>query len=136
MPYKSARAMSKHTMEQRLPGEKINKVDLHEGLFLSCVLFLDQSRPDTALYTELDGDQPVVFYYVDPGYAMERFAEKTKLKINCIINMSERSHGRILECVPLDVYMIASLFKRFKKLLEMQFHCATSILQIRQDVGT
>jgi hypothetical protein len=28
----------------------------------------------------LDGDQPVLFYYIDPAYAMERFAGKTKFR--------------------------------------------------------
>ena len=32
------------------------------------------------LYADLDGDQPVLFYYIDPGYAMERFAGKTKFR--------------------------------------------------------
>ncbi len=27
-----------------------------------------------------DGDQPVVFYYIDPGHALERHADKLKLK--------------------------------------------------------
>jgi hypothetical protein len=30
--------------------------------------------------TELDGDQPVVFYYIDPGHALERHAGKLKFK--------------------------------------------------------
>ena len=30
--------------------------------------------------TELDGDQPVVFYYIDPGHAMERHAGKSKFR--------------------------------------------------------
>jgi hypothetical protein len=28
----------------------------------------------------LDGDQPVLLYYIDPGYAMEQFAGKTKCR--------------------------------------------------------
>ena len=27
---------------------------------------------------DMDGDQPVVFYYIDPGYALERHAGKSK----------------------------------------------------------
>jgi hypothetical protein len=30
--------------------------------------------------TALDGDQPVVFYYIDPGYALERHAGKVKFR--------------------------------------------------------
>ena len=29
---------------------------------------------------EMDGDQPVMFYYIDPGYALERHAGKAKFK--------------------------------------------------------
>jgi hypothetical protein len=29
---------------------------------------------------ELDGDQPVLFYYVDPGHALERHAGKSKFR--------------------------------------------------------
>ncbi len=29
---------------------------------------------------DMDGDQPVVFYYIDPGYALERHAGKSKFK--------------------------------------------------------
>ncbi len=31
-------------------------------------------------FTELDGDQPVFLYYIDPGYALERHAGKLKFK--------------------------------------------------------
>lgn len=46
------------------------------------MLSLDPSTADTALllYAEADGDQPVVFYYIDPGFAMERLAGKTKFR--------------------------------------------------------
>ncbi len=30
--------------------------------------------------TDFDGEQPVVFYYIDPGHALERHAGKSKLK--------------------------------------------------------
>jgi hypothetical protein len=30
--------------------------------------------------TDLDGDQPVVFYYIDPGHALERHAGKLKFR--------------------------------------------------------
>ena len=32
------------------------------------------------LLLEMDGDQPVMFYYIDPGYALERHAGKAKFK--------------------------------------------------------
>ena len=32
------------------------------------------------LFTELDGDQSVLFYYVDPGHALERHAGKSKFR--------------------------------------------------------
>jgi hypothetical protein len=31
-------------------------------------------------FADMDGDQPVVFYYIDPGYALERHAGKSKFK--------------------------------------------------------
>jgi hypothetical protein len=31
-------------------------------------------------FTALDGDQPVVFYYIDPGHALERHACKSKFR--------------------------------------------------------
>eukprot|EP00291_Cryptomonas_curvata_P014617 CAMPEP_0172155152 /NCGR_PEP_ID=MMETSP1050-20130122/2459_1 /TAXON_ID=233186 /ORGANISM="Cryptomonas curvata, Strain CCAP979/52" /LENGTH=112 /DNA_ID=CAMNT_0012824003 /DNA_START=662 /DNA_END=997 /DNA_ORIENTATION=+ len=51
--------MSDRLLKQMLPDEKMHKVDLHE---------------------ELDGDQAVVFYYVDPGHALERHAGKSKFR--------------------------------------------------------
>ena len=64
--YKTSRAMSNHIMKTMLPGEKINKVDLQEGLvFIMSFPWTNQLLIlHLLLYTELDGDQTVGFYYI------------------------------------------------------------------------
>ena len=77
--------MSDRLMKQMMPDEKIHKIDLHEGVFIYsifnnfffhyCVFIVY-----LLLLTELDGDQSVLFYYVDPGHALERHAGKSKFR--------------------------------------------------------
>jgi hypothetical protein len=49
----------------------------------------------------MDGDQPVDFYWIDPGLALEQHAGKSNfnyqnLETNSIISMNKRSHGSVL----------------------------------------
>jgi hypothetical protein len=43
---------------------------------------------------ELDGDQPVVFYYIDPCYAMERHAAKAKTQSLNIWESPQTLHSK------------------------------------------
>ena len=63
------RTMSDRLLKQILPDEKIHKVDLHEGICNNQFEnnYLVQKKIGVA---ELDGDQAVMFYYVDPGHTL------------------------------------------------------------------
>ena len=77
------RTMSDRLLKQILPDEKIHKVDLHEGIcnvqcetnyLVHCLL------KEIYGVAELDGNQAVLFYYVDPGHALERHVGKSKFR--------------------------------------------------------
>ena len=55
--------------------------------------------------TELDGDQLVDFYWVDPLLSAERIVAKSKYAGKLSFNLSQRSHGTGLEFEHLVVSM-------------------------------
>ncbi len=83
-------------------------------------------------FADLDGNQPVVFYYVDPGYALERHAGKAKFK-NKFYYQYEReeswTHPGVRDFGRVNGIL---LFKAFKNFLAMLFHCAMSFMQTNQ----
>jgi hypothetical protein len=85
------------------------------------------------LVAELDGDQPVVFHYIDPCFAMERHAGKAKFKSKFYFQHEPedswtgpgvRAFGRVNG---------GTAFQGFQILAGNAIQCVTSFLQTRQD---
>ncbi len=87
---------------------------------------------DLMVVTDSDGNQPVMFYYIHPGHALELHAGKSKFRNNFIISMNARSPGPILVFAFLDALMTVLPFKDFNILLAMLSHCITCFMPTRQ----
>ena len=73
--------MSKRIVEAMLPDlqGKVNKASLHEGMNILYIYdIFCISEFTTPFMTELDGDQLVDFYWVDPLLSAERIVAKSK----------------------------------------------------------
>ncbi len=94
--------MSDRLIKQMMPDEIVHKVDLHEGINshtrFKLKILLDIMPMNLIVLTELDGDQSVLFYCVDPGHALERHAGKAKFK-NKFYFQYEREESWTRPCV-------------------------------------
>jgi hypothetical protein len=130
--------MANHILKDILPGEKIIKVNLHEGSlpdleFPTRWILSVQDYLDYFLEPELDGDQPVVFYYIDPCYAMERHAGKAKFKNKFYFQYEREDSWTRPGVSAFGRLNGGTSFQGFKSELVMQFQFVTSFLLTKQD---
>jgi hypothetical protein len=76
--FRSLQAMSKAMMDRMLPDAKVNVISLHEGTS-PCLFFSVQFLKK--LFAELDGDQDLELYWIDPVDAMDRLITKPDSRI-------------------------------------------------------
>ncbi len=75
--------MANHIIDAMLPNEQgdyhkiIHKISLHEGALINAGIFCIFCIYDI-FSSDLDGDQLVDFYWIDPLFAAERIAAKSK----------------------------------------------------------
>ena len=75
--------MANHIIDAMLPNEQgdyhkiIHKISLHEGALINAGIFCIFCIYDI-FNSDLDGDQLVDFYWIDPLFAAERIAAKSK----------------------------------------------------------
>jgi len=81
--FRSLQTMSKAMMDRMLPDAKVNVISLHEGTclftFLCCFAGWTSCLADR-LPAELDGDQDLELYWVDPVDAMDRLVARPEFK--------------------------------------------------------
>ena len=70
-------AMSKAMMDRMLPDAKVNVISLHEGTS-PCLFFSVQFLKK--LFAELDGDQDLELYWIDPVDAMDRLVARPEFQ--------------------------------------------------------
>ena len=69
--FRSLQTMSKAVMDRMLPDAKVNVISLHEGTYL--FVFSVQ-------FAELDGDQDLELYWIDPVDAMDRLVARPEFQ--------------------------------------------------------
>ena len=75
--FRSLQAMSKAMMDRMLPDAKVNVISLHEGTS-PCLFFSVQFLKK--LFAELDGDQDLELYWIDPVDAMDRLVARPEFQ--------------------------------------------------------
>ena len=76
--FKTFPTMARHIVDAMLPKEqgKINKISLHEGSWSMPVF--KHFLYNNIIFSAMDGDQLVDFYWINPMLTAERIAAKTK----------------------------------------------------------
>ena len=142
--------MSNSIMNEMFPGEKIHKVDLHEGLSIGCIrYFLSFSHFTSKItystyivyctyntysfhFQNWTATNLLYFTILTRDMPWNGMLVKLNLRISSIISMNVRSRGHVLAYAHSVVQMGVWHFKAFRKLLAMRFLCVASFMQIKQ----